>query len=1383
MKKLILTACAALLLPLAASAGEVTAGSVPGTLNYQGRLERDNAPITGPIHLYFRIFNSPTANNSNGGACGGVAQPCLWQSPEITVQATQGIFSADMYLSGDAVPVPVESVLARGGKFYLEVQVESDVLAPREPMNSVAFALLAKRLEDGASVSVTTLTALNNVVLSSAPGAYMTVGTETQSSAARMTVNGWLKLTSGGIIFPDNSSMNVASVASAGNIASDFDADILADRDGNGSGDVLMRKPGLTYMRITNTGKVGIGSAFTADGGANPPNSLLDVDGALYVGNEGIYDRDDAELNVKQDLLVEGGKITGMNSENISLGETNDIISFNFNGNTEKMRLHSNGYLGVGLAAPAAMVHAAGDIQSNTGVRGGVVSVGAYGGAWTGAANEVRAQNNSHLLLQQTNSYNVGIGTDTPREKLHVRGSIRSDYGVLATTAAFGSDVRVNGKLTANSGLGNTVELSSTTIYGTLQVTGGIGSLQGIPAYLTSTQTFSGLNTFQNQLTVSSDIVTLNRVGAGVSDFDFPGTKYLQVGDNKGAFVNDNAAAYLVGGANADAKLNFYRGPSEIARVETQTGAAGAGLAQVVGGQTKIFTDTVYHHIFNSAVWISTGYNTTPAVFVSSWMGNVGIGTSVPDPNWRMTVNGSVRLTGSGAGIFFNDGTSLTTGNLGALLSAGNISNNNDAVVQSDADLSGSGDVILRAGALDGLALKPGGNIGVGTLFPQAKLNVRGDVMIGNTFNPYGGDSSDDLVVAGNIAFDGELVQRSVVPVKLSKLIVADAVYLSTTAGTRTGIGNVAPGYTLDVTGDINAAGSLYTGGTARISNAGVVGSGGLNASWDGNTVAVNRGGTGATSFTAKGGLYGNNTGAIGATAALTDGMLMIGNSAGNPLAANLTGTSNQVNVANGNGSITLSLPQSIDAAASPTFAGVTLTGLTSGGILYGGGAGGIGATAVLTNGQLLIGDGAGAPTAATLTQASANQVRVANAAGSITLSLPQDIDTGARPAFASVTTTSSGTFKNSGAANYSIETSSGILVNAGVINMTGGKVVNLADPDVAQDGATKAYVDAQAGGSGGLSWSKTGNFVTGGNFVGSNNNADVVFQRWLSEKLRLTSAGVTVSGDASVTGNVAFTGAGTVDGYDISASGPNWDTAYTHSQAVTGAEHGAVSGNSINMIVRRDGSGNFSAGTITAALTGNASTAAKLQTARNLNGASFDGSADQTIPVNSAENTASSGYLLWSTGINGNSQAKTTSAKLTFNAATGVLSATGFSGPLTGDVTGNVSGNAGGNAATATTASALANTAAAGNSAITAINSASAGSLGVGRGGTGSTSYTPNRVVMSDGAGTAFLSASGGVTGTYTVARTTTTTGSPCNQWTFENGVVTAIGANISCP
>jgi hypothetical protein len=55
---------------------------------------------------------------------------------------------------------------------------------------------------------------------------------------------------------------------------------------------------------------------------------------------------------------------------------------------------------------------------------------------------------------------------------------------------------------------------------------------------------------------------------------------------------------------------------------------------------------------------------------------------------------------------------------------------------------------------------------------------------------------------------------------------------------------------------------------------------------------------------------------------------------------------------------------------------------------------------------------------------------------------------------------------------------------------------------------------------------------------------------------------------------------------------------------------YASATANTVNTIVLRDSSGNFSAGTITAALSGNSTTATTLQTARNINGTSFNGSA-----------------------------------------------------------------------------------------------------------------------------------------------------------------------------
>lgn len=68
---------------------------------------------------------------------------------------------------------------------------------------------------------------------------------------------------------------------------------------------------------------------------------------------------------------------------------------------------------------------------------------------------------------------------------------------------------------------------------------------------------------------------------------------------------------------------------------------------------------------------------------------------------------------------------------------------------------------------------------------------------------------------------------------------------------------------------------------------------------------------------------------------------------------------------------------------------------------------------------------------------------------------------------------------------------------------------------------------------------------------------------------------------------------------------------------------------------------------------------------------------------------TATTVFPTWVTANTGNLPVKVSSTKLSFVPSTGILTSTGFAGPLTGNVTGNVSGSSGsttGNAATVTT-------------------------------------------------------------------------------------------------
>ena len=87
--------------------------------------------------------------------------------------------------------------------------------------------------------------------------------------------------------------------------------------------------------------------------------------------------------------------------------------------------------------------------------------------------------------------------------------------------------------------------------------------------------------------------------------------------------------------------------------------------------------------------------------------------------------------------------------------------------------------------------------------------------------------------------------------------------------------------------------------------------------------------------------------------------------------------------------------------------------------------------------------------------------------------------------------------------------------------------------------------------------------------------------------------------------------------------------------QYYTSILDGAASANTAGKLVLRDGSGNFSAGTITASLSGNATTATTLQNARTIGGVSFNGSANIDLPgVNTSGSQDTSGNAATATTL-----------------------------------------------------------------------------------------------------------------------------------------------------
>jgi hypothetical protein len=160
-----------------------------------------------------------------------------------------------------------------------------------------------------------------------------------------------------------------------------------------------------------------------------------------------------------------------------------------------------------------------------------------------------------------------------------------------------------------------------------------------------------------------------------------------------------------------------------------------------------------------------------------------------------------------------------------------------------------------------------------------------------------------------------------------------------------------------------------------------------------------------------------------------------------------------------------------------------------------------------------------------------------------------------------------------------------------------------------------------------------------------------------------------------------------------IKATFPNVTGAvsgsHTAINSAVSAANAATNANTASTIVKRDGSGNFTAGTITAALSGNASTASTLQTARTIGGVSFNGGANINLPgVNTSGNQNTSGNAATATqlatartigGVSFNGTANINlpgvntagNQSTSGNAATASRWATARSITLTGDVSG----------------------------------------------------------------------------------------------------------------
>ena len=494
---------------------------------------------------------------------------------------------------------------------------------------------------------------------------------------------------------------------------------------------------GNSHLAVTNAGNVGIGTAS--------PSTVLEVSSS---GVNGV------DISQSASNASQSGRLfftTNTASEGFALFNSNGTFQVNSGGipnNTSGTNrisiIGSSGNVGIGTTSPAFPLH----VNTSSDVVGYFKSTDNKASiiiADNDTSGYVSAENDRVSIgygngLSTSNitilngSYNVGIGTTSPGEKLEITGS--------TPTAG---DTTLNLKVPAGNITIGVTEMGNILFSSSDASTGGSGSVAKISTIAgdgSGAWTGNGRPTdlafFTQPLGASATLVESMRidqdgnVGIGTTS---PGAR-LEV-----SYTNTGIGA-IVGNTTHNSQLQIY---TAAASKNSEIWFGDAGNASV--GKID------YDHANDS---LNFAVNAAERMRITS-SGNVGIGTT--SPNTLLDVSSSnfgataptVRITntlnvGNWSGVtsdlgrfeFFTDDTSgnapYTLGYIGIKndITTGVPALPSGAMVFATTTFNASG------GAVERMRISSTGDVGIGTTSPTATLDVNGEIAI------RGGEGADD---------------------------------------------------------------------------------------------------------------------------------------------------------------------------------------------------------------------------------------------------------------------------------------------------------------------------------------------------------------------------------------------------------------------------------------------------------------------------------------------------------------------------------------------------------------------------------------------------------------------------------------------------------------